>query len=87
MVVRRHATFLREVSKHERDMPGFGLPSMMRYAGRETWFILDDEGEGAIVCAGDPGLLHDVRAEYDRLNANVKELERTLDQVPPSELE
>jgi hypothetical protein len=87
VVIRKHATFVREVTRHERDMPGFGVPSVMRYAGRETWLILDDEGEGAIVCAGDPGLLHDVRADYDRLNTNVKELERALDKVPPGELE
>jgi hypothetical protein len=87
VVVRRHATFVREVSKRERDMPGFGVPSIVRYSGRETWVIVDDEGEGAIMCAGDPGLLQDLRADYDRLNANAKELERTLDKVPPRELE
>ena len=87
VVVRRHATFIREVSKRERDMPGFGIPSLMRYGALETWLILDDEGDGAIVCAGDPGLLRDVRADYERLNTNAKELERTLDKVPPRELE
>lgn len=87
VVARRHATFVREVSKRERDMPGFGSPSVMRYGGKETWLILDDEGDGAIVCAGDPGLLGDLRADYERLNADAKELERTLDKVPPRELE
>ncbi len=87
VVVRRHATFVREVTKRERDMPGFGAPSIVRYSGRETWVIVDDEGEGAILCAGDPALLQELRADYDHLDANAKELERTLDKVPPRELE
>jgi hypothetical protein len=87
VVARRHATFVREVSKPERDMPGFGLPSVMRYGAHETWLIVDDEGEGAIVCAGDPAFLQELRADYERINANARELERTLDKVPPRELE
>jgi hypothetical protein len=52
-----------------------------------TRYILDDEGDSAVFCAGAPALLEVTRAEYVRLNADSKALEGALSLIPAGELE
>jgi hypothetical protein len=85
--VQRHTTTIAETHAYRAGMPGFGVPFVARYRGGETWFILDEEGDGAILCSGTVDLLNDVRAEYERANSDQLELERALNEVDASELE
>jgi hypothetical protein len=79
VVVRARATVGQEWS---RPSPvGFGVAHDARYAGAPTWYLVDDEADGATFCTGSPQLLRDVSADYEQLNAAARRLERALDQA------
>jgi hypothetical protein len=81
--VKSYTTFIREQDHYSDDMPGFGSPIIVTFRKAQTWYILDDEGDGAIFCAGDRALLEAVRADYVRLNKDSKALEQALDRLGP----
>lgn len=60
------------------DAPRFGSHFAVRLGRKATWVLLDDEGDAATVCAGDPGVRDLLRAEYDRLNGSASALRRLL---------
>jgi hypothetical protein len=86
-VVKGYTTFIRHSDGYTPDMPGFGSPTIVRFHGAQTWYVLDDEAEAAIFCAGDKALLGAARADYDRLNKDAKALEHAIDGVDPNALE
>ena len=86
-VVKGYTTFVRHSDSYTPEMPGFGSPTIVRFRGAQTWYVLDDEAEGAIFCAGDKALLAAARADYDRLNKDAKALDHAIDGVDPSVLE
>ena len=85
VIVRRHA----EVGAGwTRVSPvGFGDAHDATFQGTLTWYVLDDEAEGAVFCAGAPALLHAVDDEVTALNADPAALEKTIDQADPRWLE
>ena len=85
--VKSYTTFVRYADSYTPDMPGFGGAVIVRYRKTLTWYVLDDEAEAAIFCAGDKALLAEARADYERLNKDAKALERAIDRADPNELE
>jgi hypothetical protein len=86
-VMQAYAKPLRPADPHTPGMPGFGLAMIAAFHGAETWYVVDDEADAAIFCAGDPALLAAVRADHKRLNGNAKALNDALARIPPGELE
>jgi hypothetical protein len=82
-LVKGYTKFVRESHDYAPGMPHFGIPNIVTYRDVETWYILDDEGDVAVFCAGDPELLKAARADYDRLNSDGKALEEALDHLGP----
>jgi len=85
VVVRRYGTAGETWTKP--SPMGFGAAVDIVYRGTPTWYALDAEGDGATFCAGDPGLFHDVSAEFERLNRDPAALDSMLDQAAEYELE
>lgn len=85
VVVRRHAT----VGAAWRTVSpvGFGDAFDVTYRDTKTWYVTDDEAEGAVFCTGSPALLADVSAEFAELNRTPALLERALDEANPDFLE
>src|SRR5690606_25661192 len=69
--LRRHATVVDPDPGPIPEAPGFGFPSRVRYGGEVTWAVQDDEGHGAIVCAGSKGLMDAIRADVAAARADV----------------
>ena len=86
-LVEGYTKLIRVADGYSGAMPHFGQPMIVRYRGAQTWYILDEEGDAAVFCAGEPALLDAVRADYKRLNGDANALERAIDRVPPAELE
>ena len=85
VVVRRHGT----VGAAWTTAPpvGFGAAFDVIYRDTRTWYVTDDEAEGAVFCAGSPALLGEVSADFAELNRDPALLERALDEANPAFLE
>lgn len=81
VVVRRHATVVGPWTTFPFPMAGLGAASAVRYRDADTWIVTDDEASGVRFCAGDAALFAAVSTELDRLNADLPELTRALDQA------
>jgi hypothetical protein len=80
-VVKGYTTFVRASDGYVAGMPHFGTGTIVTFRGRQTWYLLDEEGDAATFCAGDKQLLAQVRADYDRLNGDARALEQALDRI------
>jgi hypothetical protein len=74
-IVDDKTTFVREA---EGD---FGVKNIVLFEKRQTWYVADEEGEGAIFCTADVPFFQAVRAEYNRLNKDAKALEAIVVQL------
>ncbi|HEU4734003.1 MAG TPA: hypothetical protein VFT22_39195 [Kofleriaceae bacterium] len=83
LTVRQHATIVAPSAERSAQAGDgeFRDAYQVRYGAIATWFSIDDEADGARFCAGDPALVRDVSADFDRLNADPAALERAVDQA------
>jgi hypothetical protein len=77
-VIRERATVLATDSRPAPGAPAFGQHMRIRFRGASSWLLVDEEGDEAVLCAADRGLLGALRAEYARLNGDAAALERAL---------
>jgi hypothetical protein len=85
--VRRHGDGIRALTEPPRGAPPYGASWSISFAGRMTWFLLDEEGEGARFCAGDPALLAAVRDDYGMANHDGAVLQQALLQARRHDIE
>jgi hypothetical protein len=85
VIVRRHADV--GATWAEPSPVGFGDAHDATFRGARTWYVIDDEAEGAVFCAGTPAFLHVVDDEVTTLNADTASLEQAIDQADPRWLE
>jgi hypothetical protein len=64
-----------------------GYARSIQVRGVTTWYAVDDEGDAASLCTGDPALLKSIVAHYQRLNASREQLASEMQQIPAEELE
>jgi hypothetical protein len=79
--VARHAQVVGPWKDAERPMGDRGPAFEVHYVTATTWFTLETVADGARFCGGHPGLVREVRRDFEQLNADPRLLEAALDQV------
>lgn len=72
-----------EVPPETPGLPGFGAAMSATFQGTPNWFVIDDEGDGTILCFGSWAFMSTIQAGYRRVNSDSKELEQVLAQAGP----